>query len=107
MSLGTDQRELLRKLTLNDEKTLRLAVSGRKIGTRDLLDDRTRALVKFAGLVALDAQIASLQVARDEVWKTGAGDEAIIDTVMAVAHVVGATRIAAAVPRLVITLDSN
>lgn len=104
MSLGTEHRELLRRLTLNDEKTLRQVVSGRK---GSLLDDRTRALVKLAGLVALDAQIASLQVAREEVWATGIGDEAIVDTVIAVAQIVGATRVASTIPRLAIMLDSG
>ena len=107
MTLGTEHRELLRRLTLNDEETLRQVVSGRKVGKHRLIDDRTRALVKLAGLVALDAEIASLQVARDEVWAAGAGDEEILDTVIAVAPIVGTTRVASTIPRLAITLDTH
>lgn len=107
MSLGTEHRELLRRLTLNDEKTLRQVVSGRETGRETLLDDGTRALVKLAGLVALDAQIASLQVVLDEVWTTGAGDEEIVETIMAVAEIVGATRVVSTIPRLAITLDRD
>jgi 4-carboxymuconolactone decarboxylase len=101
MALGTEHRELLRRLTLNDERALRHAMAS----NQQLLDDRTRALVRIAGLVALDAEIASLQLARDEVWRAGAGDEEIVDTVVAVAAIVGATRIASTIPRLAITLD--
>ena len=106
MTLGSEHRELLRRLTLNDEKTLRQVISGRNVG-RQLLDDQTRALVKLAGLVALEAGIASLQVARDEVWATGAGDEEIVDTVLAVAPIVGTRRVASTAPRLAIALERD
>ena len=91
MILGKQHRELLRRLTLSDEKVLRHVVSGRRVGKHTLLDDRTRALVKVAGLVALEAEIASLQVGRDEVWASGAGNEEIVDTVIAIAPIVGST----------------
>jgi alkylhydroperoxidase/carboxymuconolactone decarboxylase family protein YurZ len=107
MTLGSEHRELLRRLTLNDEKTLRQVISGRDVGRQRLLDDQTRALVKLAGLVALEAEIPSLQVARDEVWATGAGDEEIVDTVLAVAPIVGTSRIASTAPRLTIALERD
>lgn len=107
MTLGTEHRELLRRLTLNDERTLRHVISGRKMGKQALLDDQTRALVKLAGLVALEAEIASLQVGRDEVWASGAGNEEIVDTVIAVATIVGTTTLASTIPRLAIALDSD
>ena len=106
MTLGTEHRELLRKLTLNDEKTVRQVISGRKVGKQKLLDDRSRALVRLAGMVALNAEIASLQVARDEVWASGGGDEEILETVMTVAPIVGTTRLASTLPRLAITLET-
>jgi len=107
MALAQEHRELLRRLTLSEEKTLLQVVSGRKVGKQTLLDPRTRALVKLAGLVALEAEIASLQVARDEIWATGAGDEEIVDTVLAVAPIVGASRVASTVPRLMIALERD
>jgi len=107
MTLRTEHRELLRRLTLNDEKTLRQVISGRKVGKRRLLDDRTQALVKLAGLVALDAEITSIQVVRDELWATGVDVEEIVDTVIAVAPIVGTARVASTIPRLAITLDSE
>lgn len=107
MTLGKQHRELLRRLTLNDEKMLGHVVSGRKVGNRALLDDQTRALVKVAGLVALEAEISSLQVGRDEVWASGAGNEEIVDTVIAIAPIVGSTALASTIPRLTIALDSD
>lgn len=104
MILGPEHRELLRRLTLNDERMLRQVISGREAG-RGLLDARTRALVRLAGLVALEAEIASLQVARDEVWASGAGDEEIVDTVLLVAPIIGTTRVASIIPRLALALD--
>ena len=107
MTLRTEHRELLRRLSLCDEKTLRQVISERKAGRQRLLDDRTRALVRLAGLIALGAEVASLQVARDEILHSGAGDEEIVDTFLAVAPIVGTTRIELALPRLAITLDNR
>ncbi|MFZ0013974.1 MAG: hypothetical protein WAL25_07650 [Acidimicrobiia bacterium] len=107
MTLTTEHRELLRRLTLNDEGSLRMVMSGGNADNPRLLDDRTRALVKLAGLVALDAEIASLQVARDEVWASGARDEEILYAVMTVAPIVGTARIATTIPRLSIALEGD
>lgn len=107
MALGPEHRKLLRRLTLNDERALKGVLSGRKQGKETLLDDRTRALVRVAGLVALDAEGASFQVARDEVLATGAGDEEIVDTVVSVAPIVGMTRTASIVPRLATVLKTG
>lgn len=107
MSLKTEHRDLLRRLTLHDEVTLRQVMVGRGDTKRGLLDDRTRALVRLAGLVALGAEIASLQVVRDEIWGTGGDDMEIVDTVLTVAPIIGPTRIATVVPRLALALETD
>lgn len=107
MTLGTKHRELLRRLTLNDEKTLRQVVSGRKAGRPRLLDDRTNTLVKLAGLVALNAEITSIQVAREEALESGAGDEQIVATYLTVVPIVGTARIDSALSRLTIALANE
>jgi len=107
MILSFEHRELVRRLTLNDEGALSDVMSGQNQGSKPLLDDRTRALVRFAGLVALDSETASLQAARDAAWAAGAGDEEIVDTVMAVAPIVGTTRVASIVPRLITILGNT
>jgi alkylhydroperoxidase/carboxymuconolactone decarboxylase family protein YurZ len=107
MPLSTEHRELVRRLTLNDERVLSEVMSGETPGSAGLLDERTRALVRFAGLIALDSETASLQAARDAAWATGAVDEEIVDTVVAVAPIVGTARIDSIVPRLTRILGSS
>ncbi len=55
--------ELLRRLALNDEAALATALDGLDQSGDALIDDRTRSLVRIAGLVALDSGTASLQAA--------------------------------------------
>lgn len=107
MTLKAEHRELLRRLTLNDTKTMRRVMSQRRIGTQRLLDDRTSALVLLAGLFALNAEITTLQVARDELLETGAADEEIVATYFAVLPIVGTARIDTALSRLTIALANE
>jgi len=102
--LEAQQRELLRRLTLNDEQALRDVMTGRTPGSDALLDDKNRALVKLAALVALDSETASLQVGVDVAHAAGAADEEIIETVLVIAPIVGTTRISSANPRLAAVL---
>jgi 4-carboxymuconolactone decarboxylase len=107
MTLGTEHRELIRRLTLNDEQALSDVMSGRNPDAVTLLDERARALVRLAGLVALDSESASLQAARDAAWAAGVEDEEIVDAVVAVAPIVGTARIASIVPRLATILANS
>jgi alkylhydroperoxidase/carboxymuconolactone decarboxylase family protein YurZ len=107
MPLNTEHRELVRRLTLNDEGALSEVMSGDSPGSAALLDDRTRALVRLAALVALDSEVASFQAARDAAWAVGVIDEEIVDTVVAVAPIVGSARIDSIVPRLSRILGSS
>ena len=79
-------------------------MSGRDPGPDTLLDDKTRALVKLAALVALDSRTATLRAGVDLAHATGAEDEEIIETALVIANIVGTTRIGAARPRLATVL---
>jgi 4-carboxymuconolactone decarboxylase len=105
--LTTEHRELLRRLTLNDETALSVVMSGKTPSLKTLLDDKTRALVRVAGLVALDCETASLQVGWDAAWAAGSSDEEILETIIAVAPLVGTTRIASALPRVEAALNNG
>jgi alkylhydroperoxidase/carboxymuconolactone decarboxylase family protein YurZ len=107
MTLNTKQRELLRRLTLNDETALSVVMSGKTPGWKTLLDDQTRALVRLAGLVALECENATFQVAWDTAWAAGVSDEEILETIIAVAPLVGTTRIASALSRVEAALDNG
>jgi alkylhydroperoxidase/carboxymuconolactone decarboxylase family protein YurZ len=106
MSLSADHCELLRRLTLNEEKVLKAVVSDRR-RKEMLLDERTRALVKLGGLIALDAEVPSLQVAREAIHAAGAGDREIVDTVEAVSPIVGSSRVSSTIPRLIMAMSSG
>ncbi len=75
-------------------------MTGRIPGPDVLLDDKNRALVKLAALVALDSKTKSLRSGVDVARAAGAADEEIIETVLAIAPIVGTTRISSAHPRL-------
>jgi alkylhydroperoxidase/carboxymuconolactone decarboxylase family protein YurZ len=87
-------------LALNDEATVMDVMTGRIPGPDVLLDDKSRALVKVAALVALDSRTASLGAGVDVARSAGVGDEEVVETVLAIAPIIGTTRIASAHPRL-------
>lgn len=107
MALVDRHRELLRRLTLNDERALSDLVSGGDLIDEPLLDGWTRGLVRIAALAALDAQLESLQAARDAALAAGASDEEILASVVAVAPIVGTARIASVAPRLAVAMDNG
>jgi alkylhydroperoxidase/carboxymuconolactone decarboxylase family protein YurZ len=100
MSVGSDLPEhlqrLLRLLTIGDVSTIDVALHGTDVG----LDPKTAALVTIAALVATDADAASYQVAVDQAHLSGADDEELMQTLIAIAPLVGAARIASATPEL-------
>ncbi len=101
-----EHRELLRRLTLNDEHALELVAVARNPGREWLLDHRTRSLLRIAGVIAMDPEDTSLQTAVDHAYHATATDSEIVDTVLALVPVVGAKRIAATLPRLASMLDT-
>jgi alkylhydroperoxidase/carboxymuconolactone decarboxylase family protein YurZ len=107
MTLKSEQRRLLRRLTLNDEPALADVMAGRVPGESGLIDDKTRSLVRIAGLVALDANTPSLQAAVDNAFAAGAEDEEILEVILAVAPIVGSSRISSMLPRVHRTLERD
>lgn len=88
---------LLRRLTICDESVLDLALHGETLAG---LDQKTSALVTIAALVATEAEGPSYQVAIDHARLYGASDEEVLETLIAVAPLVGTARIAAAIPEV-------
>lgn len=86
------QRELLRRLTLSDELILRKLICEQSVG-RQVLDEKTGALVRLAGLVAMEASVTSFQWAVDAALAAGADDAEIVDILLAVAPLVGLSRV--------------
>lgn len=98
--MKSEHRELIRRLTLSDETTLADVMAGRSTQSKPLLDDRTRSLVRLAGLIALDARTTSLQAVAEAAFASGARDEEIVEVLAVVAPIVGTSRVNSVIPRL-------
>ncbi len=94
------QRELLRRLALNDERALHEVISGSNPRLAELIDDKTRALVRLAGVITVGPEETSLRAAVDVARGSGARDEEILGTVISIAPMLSGTRISVALPLL-------
>jgi alkylhydroperoxidase/carboxymuconolactone decarboxylase family protein YurZ len=107
LAMNTEQRDLLRRLTLNDPIAVAATVSGRSFAQVSRLDAKTDALVRLAGLVALSSETASIHAAVDRAHGAGADDEEILESVIAIAPIVGLSRVSAALPGLAAAIELN
>lgn len=89
-------QDLLRRLTLGDERTVQRVMGG-DVGSRRL-DDRMEALVRLASLVPLDTGGASFRAAIDACHAAGAERDHMLAVIDGIASIVGpdAARAAAA-----------
>jgi alkylhydroperoxidase/carboxymuconolactone decarboxylase family protein YurZ len=99
--------ELLRRLALNDEETVRYAVGAGPAPPAEAwaLDPRTAALVRLAALLSIGATTASCRATVELAYAAGATDDEIVGVLVAVAPVVGAACVVAAAPRLALAID--
>ena len=98
------QRDLLRRLAINDERALARVLYGRVIDP-PLLDEKTGALVKLASLIALEAGSSSYRWAVEAAFASGADEGEIVDVLLAVAPIVGVARINSSALELASALD--
>jgi alkylhydroperoxidase/carboxymuconolactone decarboxylase family protein YurZ len=104
--LGPDE-ELLRRLALNEECVVS-GVLGAPLNRRDDgLDDKTRALVRLAALIALASGAASYQWSVSAAHAAGATDDEIRAVLDAIGPVVGSARIAAAAPEVAVAIGGQ
>ena len=103
-----EHERLLRLLALNDEDAVS-GVVGASLTTQDtaVLDDKTRALVRLAGLIALEAAPASYQWGVACAVAAGATDEEIVGVLVALAPVVGMARTGTAAPELALAVGCD
>jgi alkylhydroperoxidase/carboxymuconolactone decarboxylase family protein YurZ len=96
------QKELLRRFSINDEAVLMDAMTTASswIG----LDHKTGALARTAALIASDSSVSSYQWAIDDAIAHGATEDEIVGVLHAVAPIVGLARVAAAAPGLALAL---
>jgi alkylhydroperoxidase/carboxymuconolactone decarboxylase family protein YurZ len=109
--MADELEELLRRLTVNDERSLRSVLAGGPGSpdgggpdARGALDPRMRTLVRLAALLAADASTTSLRWAVESAWGAGADDEEIVGVLLTVAEAVGFARVVSAAPRLALAI---
>jgi len=100
--MADELEELLRRLTVNDEPSLRSVLAGEP--DSGALNPRMRMLVRLAALLAVDASTTSLRWAVESAWGAGADDEEIVGVLLTVAEAVGFARVVSAAPRLALAI---
>jgi 4-carboxymuconolactone decarboxylase len=103
--VNPDHEDLLRRLALNDEGALE-SLLGMRLDDpgRTGLDARMMALVRLAGLVALDAAPASYQWGVTAALAVGATDGEVVGVLAALGPVVGTTRVNAAAAEVALAI---
>ncbi len=109
-----DVHDLLRRLASGDERSLRLvlapAAEHGAHGMGDLqaeimlLDRPTRALVRLAALLAVDAPTASLQWAVERAMASGVTDAGVAAVLLSTAPTTGEAQMSVNVSRLALAL---
>ena len=99
-----DYKRHLRRLAVHDEALLdAIGVEGRSLAT-SVMDERTRALVRVAATIAVDASPASFQHAVALALASGATNDEIVATLEAVTPVTGAARVVQCTPKVALAL---
>jgi alkylhydroperoxidase/carboxymuconolactone decarboxylase family protein YurZ len=99
--------DLLRRLALNDENTVRVVLQsspGPVARGAAGLDFKTHALVRLGALLSMGAATDSCRLAVDLARAAGATDDEIVGALVAVGPAVGFARLVAAAPRLALAI---
>ncbi|MBN0038760.1 carboxymuconolactone decarboxylase family protein [Cellulosimicrobium cellulans] len=94
-----DHAELLRLLTVNDER-----VADRGDLGEDALTGRDRALVRIAAAVAVGASVPTYGAEIDDAVEAGVDPAEVVAVLAAVVPVVGLPTVVAAAPRVALAL---
>lgn len=97
--VGMDHAEVLRRLTINDERV----ADGAALGD-DALSARDRALVRIAAAVAVGASVPTYGAEIDAAVEAGIDPAEVVGVLAAVVPVVGLPTVVAAAPRVALAL---
>jgi alkylhydroperoxidase/carboxymuconolactone decarboxylase family protein YurZ len=93
--------DTLRRLALNDEQTISLALDTGSLSlAASHLDTKTYALTRLAALLAIGAPAASCRWCAELAEGSGATEEEIVGVLWSIGPVVGLARVVAAAPAL-------
>jgi len=100
-----DHEETLRKLAIRDDAYIDGVLGDdRKNLDESGLDEKTHALVRIAGLIAIDAAPPSYMWTVESAFAFGATTEEIVGTLIAVMPAIGSGRVVSAAPKLSLAL---
>jgi 4-carboxymuconolactone decarboxylase len=100
-----DLEETLRKLAIRDNAYFdRILGDDRQNLDESELDEKTHALVRLAGLIAIDAAPPSYMWSVESALSYGATNEEIVGTLIAVMPAIGSGRVVSAAPKLSLAL---
>jgi alkylhydroperoxidase/carboxymuconolactone decarboxylase family protein YurZ len=102
-----DVIELLQRLALNDEPTVRLVVGAGRVEAVATLDAKAAALVRVGALLSVGAATTSCRVMVEVARAAGASDREIVAVLVAVGPVVGGARVVDAASRLALAMDHD
>jgi alkylhydroperoxidase/carboxymuconolactone decarboxylase family protein YurZ len=103
--VGADTHQTLRSVSAGHPDLIEQAIGLRELGREASgLDSRTFALVQIAALIALDAPPASYAFQIANAIEEGVTPEDILGVLRAVALQVGAPKVVAAAPEIIVAL---
>ena len=106
MSQKVGFQETLRRLTMIDEVFVEgQAGLGLSLARASALDAKTAALLRLGAAVAIGSPAVCLAWSIGQALAAGATDDEIADALLAIAPVVGLSRVVAAAPEVAIALD--
>ena len=101
----TDYEQTLRRLALNDEGFVRSELGiGLDTPEPSALDPKTHAVARLGAMLAIDAAPSSYQASVEEALAAGATIEEVVETLLAVAPIIGTARVVSAAPELALAL---
>jgi 4-carboxymuconolactone decarboxylase len=94
---------ILRRLALNDERSLRSALADPGVATPDL-DPKTQSLIRLGALLSVGATTVSLRGTVELAAAAGASDDEIVGVLLAITPAVGHARVVGVAPHLALAL---
>jgi 4-carboxymuconolactone decarboxylase len=97
--------DALRRLALNDEQSIRLALDTGSLSlATSRLDPKTHALTRLAALLSVGAPSTSCRWSVEQAQESGATEEEIVGVLWAIAPAIGLARVVAAAPTLALAI---
>jgi 4-carboxymuconolactone decarboxylase len=107
-AVKAEHEDLLRKLALNEEGVL-ASLLGVDLADAEPpgLDAKTAALVRLAGVIALEAAPATYQWSVTSALAAGASDGEVVAVLEALAPIVGSVRVSSAAPEVALAIGCD